>query len=292
MFKFFKKKQKLDVELLSKIEEELVLSDVGLEISSYIVNKLRKTSLDKEIVEEQLITEVKKIISDYISNYFISKELLEKIKEHKKNNSSPYVIVVSGVNGSGKTTTIAKLSNLLKENNFKILLAPCDTFRAAAQEQLHHWSKIIKVDFFESTTKQPSALAYQALEYAQNNNYEVLIIDTAGRLDNNANLMNELSKIETTLKKISHTTPHENILILDGTLGQTSYSQAINFAKYINITGLIITKLDSQYKGGVLISIVKTLKVPIYFIGTGEKEKDLSNFYFDEYLDKLINIDS
>ena len=207
----------------------------------------------------------------------------------KKNNLN--VIVLSGVNGVGKTTTMGKIGKLLKENNNKVLFAACDTFRAAAIEQLEKWSVRIGVEIIKSSAgSDPASVAYKALENAKQNNYDQVIIDTAGRLQNKKNLMDEYKKIVNVTKKIDQSAPHEVILVLDATSGQNVINQVVEFNKIITISGLIMTKLDGTAKGGILIALAKKYKLPIIGLGLGEKEDDLQIFEAEKFANAFIQV--
>ncbi|MDR0484717.1 MAG: signal recognition particle-docking protein FtsY [Alphaproteobacteria bacterium] len=281
MFGFFEKKKILDENLLLQIEEELIVADLGVEITQSILSTLKKTKGNTEISIEELKETVANILYENVASFYKNDSIFI--------NSSPFIILVSGTNGSGKTTSIAKLTKYYKDLGFKVLLSPCDTFRAGATRQLKLWSEKIGVDIFlDENIKDPAAVAYKSVDLALKGEYDILIIDTAGRLDTNSNLMNELIKIENTIKKLAPSSPNQSILVLDGTIGQTALQQAKSFAKAINISGLIMTKIDSQARGGILINITKTLGVPVYFLGVGEKEGDLKEFKLQEYIKKLL----
>ncbi|MCL2567774.1 MAG: signal recognition particle-docking protein FtsY [Alphaproteobacteria bacterium] len=280
MFGFFEKKRILDEDFLMQIEEDLILSDIGVEITQDILAKLKKTKLNAEISLEELKETVISILYESVAAFYKSDKIFI--------DSTPFIILVSGTNGSGKTTSIAKLAKHYKDLGLKVLLAPCDTFRAGAAVQLKNWGEKIGVDvFWAEDVKDPAAVAYKAVEQALQG-YEILIVDTAGRLDTNSGLMAELKKIESTIKKLAPNSPNQSILVLDGTIGQTAIAQAVSFAKQINITGLIMTKIDSQARGGILINITKTIGVPVYFLGIGEKESDLKEFHLQEYIKDLL----
>ncbi len=276
-------KKEIDDEILDKIEEFLISSDVGIEASSEIKNKISGKKIDPNL---NSIDEVNKILKQYIIDLM---KPLEKenffIKKNKLN-----VILVAGVNGAGKTTTIGKLGKILKESQNKILFTACDTFRAAAIEQLENWANKIEVEIIKSTSgSDPASVAYKALEYAKNNSFNEVIIDTAGRLQNKKNLMDEYRKIANVTKKIDETSPHEVILVLDATSGQNIINQVEEFNKIISLTGLIMTKLDGTAKGGILIAIAKKYKIPIIGLGLGEKEDDLQIFKAEKFADAFIN---
>ena len=201
---------------------------------------------------------------------------------NKKDNLN--VILVAGVNGSGKTTTIGKIAKILKEKENKVILSACDTFRAAAIDQLENWSNRIGVDLIKSNAgSDPASVAYKAFEHAKKNNFDQLIIDTAGRLQNKKNLMEEYKKIANVIKKIDHTAPHEVILVLDATSGQNIINQVEEFNKIIPLSGLIMTKLDGTAKGGILLALTKKYKLPIIGLGLGEKEDDLQIFEAEKF---------
>jgi len=265
-------KKEIDDKTLDKIEEFLISSDVGVDAASEIksIIALKKIDPSNDPVDE---------INSILKNYIV--ELMEPLEKknffEKKQNLN--VILVSGVNGVGKTTTIGKIGKILKENNNKVLFSACDTFRAAAIDQLEKWSEKVDVALIKSDPgSDPASVAYKTLEYAKRNSIDQVLIDTAGRLQNKKNLMDEFKKIGNVIKKIDETAPHEVILVLDATSGQNIINQLEEFNKIIPITGLIMTKLDGTAKGGVLIAISKKYKVPIVGLGLGEKEDDLQIF--------------
>ena len=221
------------------------------------------------------IIEVNQILKEYIIGLMKPLEKKEFFEKKQKQN----VILISGVNGVGKTTTIGKIGKIFKEADNKVLFSACDTFRAAAIEQLEKWSEKIGVDIVKSETgSDPASVAFKAMEYAKNNQVDQVLIDTAGRLQNKKNLMDEYKKIANVISKNDTSAPHEVILVLDATSGQNIINQLEEFNKIIPITGLIMTKLDGTAKGGVLISISKKYKVPVIALGLGEKEDDLEIF--------------
>ena len=276
-------KKEIDDKSLDKIEEFLISSDVGIEAASEIKNIISQEKINPNL---DSIQEINKILKNYIISVM---EPLEK-KEffNKKNNLN--VILVSGVNGSGKTTTIGKMGKLFKQNNSKVVFSASDTFRAAAIEQLENWASKIRVDLIKSTAgSDPASVAYKAIEHAKNNNFDQLIIDTAGRLQNKKNLMDEYKKIASVVKKIDDAAPHEVILVLDATSGQNIINQVEEFNKIIPLTGLIMTKLDGTAKGGILIALSKKYKLPIIGLGLGEKEDDFQIFEAEKFANAFIS---
>ena len=273
--------KKLDENMLEELEELLITSDININIVNEIIDFLRKNKFDKSIT----IDDVKSIIFKKIKNTF-SGILNKEVTLDKK----PYVMMILGVNGSGKTTVIGKLAYQLKQNDKKVLLAACDTFRVGATEQLKIWAKRAGVDIVtaEKEGEDPASVAYKAMIKAQQNDYDVLLIDTAGRLQTNVNLMNELSKVEKIIKKIDNSAPHNNVIVLDATSGQNTIKQVDLFQKYVNIDNIIINKMDGTSKGGILVSIVDKFKKPILAVGVGEKIEDIKNFDVDEFINNLL----
>ncbi len=232
--------------------------------------------------------QVSKILSDYIEKLMFP---LEK-KIFNEEETSTKVFLIAGVNGVGKTTTIGKLGKILKNNKKKIIFAAADTFRAAAIEQLNNWSKKIGVEIIRSESgSDPASVAFKALDYAKKNNFDYILIDTAGRLQNKKNLMEEYKKIASVTKKIDPTSPHEVFLVLDATTGQNAIVQVEEFQKIVPITGLIMTKLDGTAKGGILIAVAKKFSLPIIALGLGEKEDDLQMFNAKNFAKAITEID-
>jgi fused signal recognition particle receptor len=275
-------KKEIDDKSLDDIEEFLISSDVGTEAASEIKNIISQEKIDPNLNN---IQEINKVLKNYIIS--IMKPLEKNGFFKKKNNLN--VILVSGVNGSGKTTSIGKLGKLFKQSNNKVLFSASDTFRAAAIEQLENWAKKINVELIKSNAgSDPASVAYKAIEHAKKNNFDQLIIDTAGRLQNKKNLMDEYKKIANVVKKIDNSAPHEVILILDATSGQNIINQVEEFNKIIPITGLIMTKLDGTAKGGILLALSKKYKLPIIGLGLGEKEDDLQIFEAEKFANAFI----
>tara|TARA_B110001452_G_scaffold189169_1_gene159397 strand:- start:186 stop:1103 length:918 start_codon:yes stop_codon:yes gene_type:complete len=270
-------KKEIDDQTLDQIEEYLIQSDVGLEAAEEI-----KTIISQEKIDPKKNTmgEVNLILRDYIIN--LMKPLENKNFFNKKEKLN--AVLVSGVNGVGKTTTIGKIGKILKSNGNKVMFSACDTFRAAAIEQLENWANKIDVKITKSTQgSDPASVAYKAVEDAMKNNFNHVLIDTAGRLQNKKNLMEEYKKIANVTKKIDPEAPHDVILVLDATSGQNIISQVEEFNKIIPITGLIMTKLDGTAKGGILLALAKKYKLPIIALGLGEKEDDLQVFNAEKF---------
>ena len=277
-------KKEIDDNSLNKIEEFLISSDVGIDAASEIRNILAQEKIDPS---SDLIEEINKVLKRYIVSTMGN---FEK-KDFFKNNNNLNVILVAGVNGSGKTTTIGKIAKIFKENNSKVVLSASDTFRAAAIEQLENWANKIGVDLVKSNQgSDPASVAYKAMSFAKENNFNQLIIDTAGRLQNKKNLMEEYKKIANVVKKIDDNAPNEVILVLDATSGQNILSQVDEFNKIIPITGLVMTKLDGTAKGGILLALSKKYKIPIIGLGLGEKEDDLQIFDVEKFAEAFTQI--
>ena len=277
-------KKEIDDKTLDQIEEYLIKSDVGLGAAAEIKKIIAQEKIDPK---KNIINEVNMILKNYIIN--LMKPLENEnffIKKDKLN-----AILVSGVNGVGKTTTIGKLGKILKSNGNKIMFSACDTFRAAAIEQLENWANKIDVQITKSSLgSDPASVAYKAVEEAMKKSFNHVIIDTAGRLQNKKNLMEEYKKIANVTKKIDPNAPHDVILVLDATSGQNIINQVDEFNKVIPITGLIMTKLDGTAKGGILIALAKKYEIPIIALGLGEKIDDLQIFSAEKFAEAFIQI--
>ena len=277
-------KKEIDDKTLDRIEDYLIQSDVGVASASEIREIISKTKIDPN---KDLTVEINNILKDYIISVMKPLENNEFFKNKEKLNA----ILVSGVNGVGKTTTIGKISKILKENGNKVMLAASDTFRAAAIEQLENWAKKIDVEITKSSQgSDPASVAYKAIETSLSNNFNQVLIDTAGRLQNKKNLMEEYKKIANVTKKIDESAPHDVILVLDATSGQNVINQVEEFNKIIPITGLVMTKLDGTAKGGILLAVAKKYKIPIIALGLGEKEDDLQIFEAEKFADAFTQI--
>ena len=270
-------KKKIDESFLNKFEELLIESDVGIQVASDLKEKFKKEKIGKELIDEK---EIFNFLGEQISKILVKFE--KKIESLSTNK--PSIIIVAGVNGVGKTTTIGKLGKIFQEKGKKVVFGAADTFRAAAIDQLELWSKKIGAELVKSEIgADPASVSYKAVKYAEENGSDIVFIDTAGRLQNKKNLMEEYKKIFNVIKKINPLYPHETILILDATTGQNALNQVKEFKEISNLTGIIITKLDTEAKGGILLSISKEFALPIIAIGLGEKEKDLHPFSAKEF---------
>ena len=275
-------KKEIDDKTLDQVEEYLIESDVGVDAASEIKEIISTEKIDPN---KDTLNEVNIILKKYIIKLM---KPLEKIDFFNKIEGLK-ILLISGVNGVGKTTTIGKLGKILKSNGSKVVFSACDTFRAAAIEQLENWAKKIDVVIIKSNQKSdPASVAYKAIEYAITNKFNYVLIDTAGRLQNKKNLMDEYKKIANVTKKIDPNAPHEVILVLDATSGQNIINQVEEFNKIIPITGLIMTKLDGTAKGGILIALAKKYKLPIIALGLGEKEDDLQIFNAEKFANAFI----
>jgi fused signal recognition particle receptor len=277
-------KKEIDDKTLDRIEEYLIQSDVGVVAASEIKEIITDSKIDpnKDIAEE-----IRTILKDYIIS--LMKPLENNNFFNKKEKLS--ATLISGVNGVGKTTTIGKISKILKANGNRVMLAASDTFRAAAIEQLENWANKVEVEITKSSQgADPASVAFKAIEEAIANNFDQVLIDTAGRLQNKKNLMEEYKKIANVTKKIDPEAPHDVILILDATSGQNVINQVEEFNKIIPITGLIMTKLDGTAKGGILLAVAKKFKLPIIALGLGEKEDDLQIFEAEKFADAFTHI--
>jgi fused signal recognition particle receptor len=275
----FRLKGRVDKDFLSQLEERLYLADVGTGATGEIVERVRQAFLDKEISGD-----VEAFVKDQLKAHLTAPE--EGIRYAA---SGPTVVMIAGVNGSGKTTSIAKLARRCQEEGKKVMVAACDTFRAAAVEQLTIWSQRLGCDIVKSHQgSDPASVAHDACEKAKARGFDVLIVDTAGRLHTQAHLMRELEKIYRVVTKQIPGAPHEIFLVLDATSGQNAITQAEMFKKTVHCTGIILAKLDGTAKGGAIFGIKRKLDLPVKFIGVGEKLEDLEPFDPDAYVEALF----
>ena len=274
--------RKLDDENAQKLTEALIAADVSPTIAEELVEKAKQAFKDRVIEKTD---EVLQFLKVQVKEMFPPQESAAIWAPA----GMPTVILIVGVNGSGKTTSIAKLAHRYKTEGKKVLLAPADTFRAAAVQQLITWAERIGVDYIPAQQgHKPDSVAYQAVEKGVAKKYDIVIVDTAGRLDNKKNLMDELEKIVRVMKKLCPSAPHEVLLVLDGNTGQTAVRQAKNFEHTAGVTGLIITKLDGTAKGGAVISMRAEVDTPVKWIGLGEKMTDLEPFDADTFVDEIF----
>ena len=277
-------KKEIDDENLLKIEDFLIQSDVGVEAASEIKEIISKKKIDPN---KDLSIEINYILKEYIVHLMKPLEKNSFFDKKDKLNAT----LISGVNGVGKTTTIGKIGKILKNKGNKVMFAASDTFRAAAIEQLENWANRIKVQIIKSSQgSDPASVAFKAIEVAIKENFNQVLIDTAGRLQNKKNLMEEYKKIANVTKKIDPNAPHNVILVLDATSGQNVINQVEEFDKIIPITGIIMTKLDGTAKGGILLALAKRYKIPIIALGLGEKEDDLQLFDAEKFADAFTQI--
>ena len=279
-------KRKIDDNTLDELEDLLLMSDMGPHVAGHIIKEFAKEKFDKEAT----IDDIKVNFAHSIHNILApcEKNLIDNISHQK-----PCIILVNGVNGTGKTTTIGKLAYQLKSQNFKPLMVACDTFRAAAVEQLEIWSKKGGCGFFKGKENaDPASVAFDAYAYAENNGHDIVLIDTAGRLQNRKDLMESLAKITRVLQKKEPSAPHISLLVLDATTGQNILQQIQTFQEIVDINGLIMTKLDGSAKGGVLVAAAQKFKLPIYAIGVGEKIEDLKPFQAKEFAYAIMDVTS
>lgn len=280
-------KSTVDDEVLDNLEEVLITSDVGVETTLKIIERIQnRAKNDKYLNTNEL-------------NTLLREEITALLAENKANSAEgdtdmptgkPYVIMVVGVNGAGKTTTIGKLANKYKQQGKKVMIGAADTFRAAAIEQLEVWANRVGVPIIKQKMgSDPASVAYDTLESATKNGADVVIIDTAGRLHNKVNLMNELTKIRKVMQKIDPQAPHDVMLVLDGSTGQNAFEQAKQFTLATEVSSLAITKLDGTAKGGVVIGISDQFKIPVRYIGVGEGIDDLQDFVPAEFVDSLFS---
>ena len=281
-------KKTIDQETIDNIEDELILADLGIEVAARITKKIKnqKFELNKNKEIEKL--DIAKILASEIEQILLpsEKNLFENV------SSKPHVIFLAGVNGSGKTTTAGKIAEQFRVQNKTVVLAASDTFRAAAVEQLKTWGKRVGAQVVSGVDGGDSAaVAFKALQLAKNEDIDIVIIDTAGRLQNKKDLMEELTKTCRVLNKLDKDAPHQKVVVLDGTVGQNAHSQVKSFDEAIGLTGMIITKLDGSAKGGVVVSLAENYKIPIHAVGVGEGLDDLQTFKASSFSMALAGLD-
>ncbi|MBQ2858080.1 MAG: signal recognition particle-docking protein FtsY [Bacteroidaceae bacterium] len=279
-------KSKVDDEVLDNLEEVLITSDVGVETTLNIIKRIEeRVARDKYVTTQEL----NRILREEIAALLTENNTMDSEEFSVPEGKKPYVIMVVGVNGVGKTTTIGKLAYQFKKKGLKVYLGAADTFRAAAVEQLDIWGERVGIPVIKQKMgSDPASVAYDTLSSAVANNADVVIIDTAGRLHNKIGLMNELTKIKNVMQKVIADAPHEVLLVLDGSTGQNAFEQAKQFTKATEVTAMAITKLDGTAKGGVVIGISDQFKIPVKYIGLGEGIEDLQAFRRKEFVDSLF----
>jgi len=274
--------RKIDEELLDRLQETLISDDIGVETTDKLITELREAYRSGKVAATD---DIVPFLKEHIKNYWPHRDRQLHLAE-----TSPTVILVAGVNGSGKTTSIAKLAHILSRNNRKVLVAACDTFRAAAVEQLSIWAQRVGVEIVKHKSgSDPAAVAFDACEAAVARGVEFLILDTAGRLHTQKDLMRQLTKIRDVVsRKIPHA-PNEVLLVLDATTGQNAIAQAKMFAEAIDVTGIFLAKLDGTARGGIVIAIKDQLDMPVKFVGLGEKPEDIAEFSPETFVEALFN---
>ena len=279
-------KSKVDDEVLDNLEEVLITSDVGVETTLNIIKRIEERVAKDKYVNTQ---ELNRILREEIAALLTENNTMDSEEFSVPEGKKPYVIMVVGVNGVGKTTTIGKLAYQFKKKGLSVYLGAADTFRAAAVEQLDIWGERVGIPVIKQKMgSDPASVAYDTLSSAVANNADVVIIDTAGRLHNKIGLMNELTKIKNVMQKVVADAPHEVLLVLDGSTGQNAFEQAKQFTKATEVTAMAITKLDGTAKGGVVIGISEQFKIPVKYIGLGEGIEDLQVFRRKEFVDSLF----
>lgn len=269
----------IDEEYYEELEDILISADIGVNTVMEFTKKIRERVKKENITSA---TDLKEIIVDEMFIIYVQNEIIVNKIQYAK--EGPTVLLFVGVNGVGKTTSIGKIAYKLKQEGKKVLLIAGDTFRAGAIEQLEEWSKITGADIVKKEGADPASVVYDGLEKAKNENYDAVLIDTAGRLQNKVNLMNELSKINKVIENNVSGAPHETLLVIDATTGQNGISQAKSFKEITNITGIILTKLDGTARGGIVLAIKEMVGIPVKYIGLGEKKEDLKIFDIEKYI--------
>ena len=274
----------IDEEYYEELEDILITSDIGVTTVMNFMDKLRRRVRNENITS---VDELKEVIVDEMFIIYVQNEII--VNKINYNESGPTVILFVGVNGVGKTTTIGKLASKLTDEGKKVMMVAGDTFRAGAIEQLHEWGSRIGVDVVSGESLDPSSVIFDGVTKAREENYDVVLIDTAGRLQNKVNLMNELDKMNKVIGKIIDGAPHETLLVIDATTGQNGISQAKSFKEITNITGIVLTKLDGTAKGGIVLAIKDSVGIPVKYIGLGEGKDDLKVFDIEKYIYGLFS---
>ena len=274
-----KKYRNIDDNYFEELEDILIMADIGVDTVMKFVDKLKKRCKEESIKDSETLKEI--IVDELLIMYLDNGILNTKITFAE---SGPTILLFVGVNGVGKTTSIGKIAKKLQREGKKVLLVAGDTFRAGAIEQIEEWGSRIGVPVVTTVSKDPSAAVYDGIDTAIKEEYDVVLVDTAGRLQNKVNLMNELGKINNVIKKLIPNAPHETLLVVDATTGQNGIMQAKAFKEVTNITGIVLTKLDGTAKGGIVLAIKEETGIPVKFVGLGEKEEDLESFDIEKYI--------
>lgn len=274
-----KKYKNISEDYFEELENILIMADIGVNTVMTFVDKLKERVKKENIVDSGFLKEV---IVDELFIMYVGNNIIDS-KIHFA-NGEPTVILFVGVNGVGKTTTIGKLGAMYKNKGKKVLMIAGDTFRAGAIEQLKLWGDKTDIKVVSGNSKDPSSIIYDGLEIAKKDNYDLVLIDTAGRLQNKSNLMDELSKINRVIKKVIPSAPHETLLVIDATTGQNGISQAKSFKEITDITGIVLTKLDGTAKGGIVLAIKEEVNIPVKFVGLGEKVEQIEAFDIEKYI--------
>lgn len=274
-----RKHKKITEDYFEELKEILIMADIGVNTVISFIDRL-KSRVKQEKIED--VADLKEIIVDEMFIIYVNEEII--VNKINYNPDGPTVLLFIGVNGVGKTTTIGKLAHKLRSDGKKVLLVAGDTFRAGAIEQLVEWGSRTNSEVVTSESKDPSSVIYDGLEKAKSENYDVVLIDTAGRLQNKDHLMKELEKINRVIDRIIPGAPHDTMLVLDATTGQNGISQANSFKEITNITGIVLTKLDGTAKGGIVLAIKEAVGIPVKYVGLGEKKEDLRIFDIEKYI--------
>jgi len=273
------KYKKVSNEYFEELEEILIMADIGVNTVMDFIDRLKHRVKKENIINSE---DLKEVIIDEMFIIYVNNEIV--VNKINFSSDGPTVVLFVGVNGVGKTTTIGKIANKLKREGKKVMLVAGDTFRAGAIEQLKEWGSRTDTKVVSNESSDPSSVVYDALTIAKDEAYDVVLIDTAGRLQNKVNLMNELEKMNKVIGKLIPNAPHETLLVIDATTGQNGISQAKSFKEITNITGIVLTKLDGTAKGGIVLAIKEAVNIPVKFVGLGERENDLQTFDIENYI--------
>lgn len=273
------KYKKVSPEYFEELEEILIMADIGVNTVMEFIDKLKKRVKHENITDSD---DLKEVIIDEMFIIYVNNQIV--VNKINYSESGPTVVLFVGVNGVGKTTTIAKIAHKLDNEGKKVLMVAADTFRAGAVEQLNEWGKKLNIEVVSNSSTDPSSVIYDGVTKALDEEYDVVLVDTAGRLQNKVNLMNELEKMNKVIGKLIPGAPHETLLVVDATTGQNGISQAKSFKEITNITGIVLTKLDGTAKGGIVLAIKEAVDIPVKFVGLGETMDDLQTFDIEKYI--------